>query len=197
LFHFIIRTQSINFMLKLHSLKALKGKNLENSLRFVFNKQNSFSNHIPGNLNGLNTSLSHDGFLNLLKQAQNTKNISHKTIYELKTYLESSEILNKPEINKVMASIMNINNTELIRALEKSVKTKIQLNNLVKDQEEKESLENFVSFRRKVKKLCLFNFKIFLGALLVSTAFRIYYYIEHDIDILEPRVSSYHIYRFR
>ena len=184
-------------MLKLHTFKALKKVNFQKSLSYALSNQTFSNNSSSENLKELYTPLSHEGFLNLLEIAQNSNKLSHKTIYELKTYLERSEILYKPEINKVMTSVININNEELTKALEQNVKTKIQVNNLVKAQEEKESLEAFVSSRKKIKRLFSFNLKIFLGAFLITSIFRLYYYIEHDIDILEPRVSSYHIYRFR
>lgn len=141
--------------------------------------------------------IDHKEFLDIADSVSNIKQIPKEKIYFIKKYLQANDVLGKPDLNRIIAKISLINNIELSQALEASLKTKIRTADVIQQQAEKDSFDNFVRSRGKLKRIMLFNIKFFLCAILISTLYRVYYYIEHDIDILEPRVSSYHIYRFR
>lgn len=141
--------------------------------------------------------ISHNDFLNLLDSIQNAKEVSKEKVFVIRTYLEANKILQKSRLNDVITKIFNINNPEIYNALEKSLGTKARASHWIQEQKEKENFDLFVEKRNKIKRLAWFNFRVFAVMFVITTLFRVYYYLEHDIDILEPRVSSYHIYRFR
>ena len=122
---------------------------------------------------------------------------SKRKAFLMNSHLNSYSLLKGKNINVIVASIFGINKSELFNTLNNKLNTSVQVSEWIKLQKEKDSFRNFVNLRRKLREQILFSIKVFITAALITILYRIYYYFEHDIDILEPRVTDYHIYRFR
>jgi len=81
--------------------------------------------------------------------------------------------------------------------LEENLKVKLRITDLLKEQKEKSEMEKFEAQRKKFMNRMSFLFKCFLASIVLTSAFRFYYYLEYEVDPLHPRVSDYLIYRFK
>ncbi len=140
--------------------------------------------------------ISSNDFTKILRSGRSTP-LSHENTHKLQKYLEKNQICEQPGTNTTINNILTINNPALNKALEKNLGTNVSIPNWIHNQEEKDSFDRYVHLRKKFKNLASFNLKVFAFSFTIALAYRIYYYLEHDIDLFEPRVTSYHIYRFR
>ena len=53
----------------------------------------------------------------------------------------------------------------------------------------KRNMENRKIFVKKMSKTFVF---VLIGSFFISNAHRFYYYLDYDLDVLNPRVSKYH-----
>jgi len=177
-----------------------------NSLKFAFLQRNNslifttpkryLTTTTSNDKNQTSSRITSNDFTKLLRSGHSNQ-LSHETTHKLQKYLEKNQICGQPGTNTAINNILIINNLALNKALEKNLGTNVSIPSWIHNQEEKDSFDRYVQLRKKFKNLASFNLKVFAVSFTLALVYRIYYYFEYDIDLFEPRVSSYHIYRFR
>jgi hypothetical protein len=164
------------------------------------NRNNFYKLKYWSSTSSIQKSLENDNeneFLKIINSIDGKRNLEPRELISLIGYLKENDVSRSKHLSLIIEKCFLIENADLHHALEENIKVKLRITDMIKEAIEQREIEEFELRRKKMIRKLSFSFKLFLASLALTTAFRIYFYLEYEVDPLHPRVSDYLIYRFK